>query len=179
MAHAEQNRFCQGVRLAFPSFFTGCRVLDCGSLNVNGTNRSLFSDCEYVGIDVAQGDGVDVVGKVHEYDAIDGYFDTIISTEMLEHDMYWRLSLLNMYRMLRSGGLLILTCATIGRPEHGTIKRKPKDSPITATLTGWKNYYMNLRVDDISGVLPESLFTMGAFSTNDKSHDLYFWGVKV
>lgn len=52
MAHQEQVRFCESVREKFPSLFVGKKVLDAGSLDINGNNRYLFTDCEYVGIDV-------------------------------------------------------------------------------------------------------------------------------
>ena len=83
-------------------------VLDAGSLNVNGDNKYLFSDCDYTGVDVGPGPNVDVVSLVHEIDMSNNY-DTIISTEMFEHDMYYEKSIKNIMRMLKIGGLFLFT----------------------------------------------------------------------
>ena len=66
--HQAQIKWCQWLRQVYPSHFYKKRVLDVGSLNVNGTNRVLFKKCEYVGIDVIEGKGVDVVTIAHEYE---------------------------------------------------------------------------------------------------------------
>tara|TARA_B100001093_G_scaffold2600_1_gene2645 strand:+ start:19662 stop:20045 length:384 start_codon:yes stop_codon:yes gene_type:complete len=73
---------------------------------------------EYVGIDCYAGPCVDVVGVAHEYEPKKANFDVVITTEMLEHDPHWKLTLEHAARMLRSGGLLILTCAAPKRPPH-------------------------------------------------------------
>ena len=39
MAHVAQQNFCKEVRSKYPEMFTGSRVIDVGSMNVNGTNR--------------------------------------------------------------------------------------------------------------------------------------------
>jgi SAM-dependent methyltransferase len=107
------------LRRARPQMFTGGCVLECGSRNVNGSPRSLFQAAEYVGLDRQAGKGVDVVGLVHEWRGRpDGYFDVVISTEMLEHDPHWRASLRRMVELLRPGGVLILTCAGPMREPH-------------------------------------------------------------
>lgn len=75
----------------------------------------------------------------------DGYFDTVISTECFEHDMYFDRSLRNIIRMLRPGGCFLFTCGTTGRPRHGTIDTGPKDSPFTVKMdNNWKYYYGNI-----------------------------------
>ena len=51
-------------------------------------------------------------------------FDTVISTEMLEHDPHWRESVQRMIDLVKGqtpfglGGTLIITCAAPGRGEH-------------------------------------------------------------
>jgi hypothetical protein len=72
-----------------PEHFKDNKVLDIGSLDINGNNKFLFDNSEYIGLDIAEGNNVDVVCIGHEYDAPDETFDTIISTEALEHDMYY------------------------------------------------------------------------------------------
>ena len=61
MSHKEQLKFIGTMKQSFPERFTGGRVLEIGSLDINGSTRSFFSDGDYLGIDVAPGAGVDLV----------------------------------------------------------------------------------------------------------------------
>ncbi len=45
---AQQQQFMQNVRDRFPEKFSGVRVLDVGSLDINGNNRFIFTDYEYI-----------------------------------------------------------------------------------------------------------------------------------
>ena len=56
---------------------------------------------------------MDVVSLVHEYQP-GRMFDTVISTEMLEHDPHWRESVARMIELVKPGGRLIITCAAPG-----------------------------------------------------------------
>ena len=98
------------ARQVYPLVFACERVLECGSYDINGSARGLFTAQAYTGLDWRPGPGVDVVGLAHEY-ADDRGFDTVISTQMLEHDPHWRLSLRRMWELLRPGGTLIVTWA--------------------------------------------------------------------
>jgi len=177
MAHVEQQEFCLKIKSLFPEFFKNVTVLDVGSLDINGSNRYLFENCHYSGIDIGSGPNVDFVSKAHEFSMPNDYYDVIISTECFEHDMYYDQSIKNIVRMLKSGGLFLFTCATTGRPVHGTSFTNPQDAPL---LTGeWSNYYKNLNESDIRAVIDvENIFTTFAFEVNDISHDLYFYGIK-
>jgi SAM-dependent methyltransferase len=172
MAHPEQRQFCEEVKAKFPEFFKGKQVLDVGSLDINGSNRDLFTDCDYLGIDVGPGRNVDLVCPVHLFPG-EEQFDTIISTECFEHDEFWEHSLRRIMSLLVPGGLFLFTCATTGRKEHGTLRTSPQDAPHIST------YYRNLTEQDVRGVLDMSKFTDCAFSTNDRTHDLYFYGIKA
>ena len=91
MSHQSQIDFVGGVRERFPEFFLGGRVLEVGSLNINGSVRDFFSSPEeYVGCDLGEGEGVDIVCAGHELPHADGYFDVAISCECFEHDRHWR-----------------------------------------------------------------------------------------
>ena len=179
MSHPEQRAFCAIVQQKYPKFFSGVKVLDIGSLDINGSNRSFFTNCEYHGIDIGPGKGVDYVCRGHEWQGENEYYDCIISTECFEHDQFYALTLKNAVRMLKKGGLLIFTCATTGRPEHGTRRTSPEDSPLTCATAGWEDYYKNLTQTDIESVLDcATIFSKYAFETNDQAHDLYFYGIK-
>ena len=173
MAHENQVNFCNSLKKKQPSFFFKKDVLDVGSLDINGNNRHLFEDCNYIGVDLAEGNNVDIIGQIHKVAKLLKKQDVIISTEMLEHDKYYVLSLLSMVDLLKENGLLIITCATEGRPEHGTFKRSRKQSPFT------NDYYRNITESDIRRVLGiDEIFKEYEFSVNKQTNDLYFWGIK-
>lgn len=92
-------------------------TLEVGSLDVNGSVRSLFSGA-YLGLDMREGPGVDIVGTADRLPFSDGAFDVVVSTEMLEHDPAPWLSLAEMGRVLRKGGHLLLTTRGNGFGEH-------------------------------------------------------------
>ena len=180
MAHKQQVSYCESVKERFPQFFTNRLVLDIGSLDINGNNQYLFEDCLYLGIDLRVGRNVDFAARGHELTLPDASFDVIISTECLEHDMFFALTLKNILRMLKPGGLFLMSCAKPGRPEHGTRRTTPLDSPFTQELGDWGDYYKNLDEGDIRGVIDvDSTFGTYCFSGNEESHDLYFWGIKT
>ena len=179
MAHPQQVEFCKSVRDRYKRFFTGKFVLDIGSLDINGNNQQFFGNCNYIGVDVAPGRNVDVVSKGHELGFPAETFDTIISTECFEHDQYYDATIRNIYRMLKKGGLFVFTCATTGRPEHGTRRTTPEDAPFLQSQPEWSDYYKNLSESDIREVIDiDNLFSYFEFSTNQVSQDLYFFGFK-
>lgn len=176
MAHKEQTDYIASLKAKFPLTFSGGRTLEVGSLNINGTVRNAFHSDEYVGVDVGAGSGVDVVIGGHEYDNKTP-FDCCISCECFEHNPFWKETFLNMIRLCKSGGIVVFTCATVGRPEHGTERSTPHDSPLTIAK-GW-SYYLNLTEEDFSFVDFDSIFVDYEFSINPQSCDLYFYGVKA
>lgn len=115
--HAAVMDWLADIKAQRPELFSGVRVLECGSYDINGSARLLFEGCEYVGLDWRSGPGVDIVGLVHTYRS-DRPFDVVLSTEMLEHDPYWPGSLWSMTAALRPGGTLLLSWATPARGRH-------------------------------------------------------------
>lgn len=179
MAHKEQQDFLLSVKQKFPDTFKNCTVLDIGSLDINGNNRYLFENYYYVGIDIGAGNNVDVVCRGHEFES-ENQFDVVISTECFEHDEFWNLTIENAIRLTRSGGMFLFTCATTGRPEHGTRRTCAWASPFTSSLEN--DYYMNLTESDIrSKVDIDSNFSKHEFISrpDQQMQDLYFWGIKV
>jgi hypothetical protein len=61
MAHQQQFDFIQLLKTKYPSHFANAKVLEVGSLNINGSIRQFFTDCDYLGIDVGPGLDVDLV----------------------------------------------------------------------------------------------------------------------
>lgn len=178
MAHEAQREFFLRVKERFSEHFSNCRVLDVGSLDINGNNRFLFENYQYVGIDIGEGNNVDVVCKGHEYKS-DEKFDVVISSECFEHDMYYRETILNCYDLTKSGGLFTFTCASTGRPEHGTRRTSKSDAPLLQEYGEWFDYYKNLTADDVMEVIDcDQYFTQYHFEYNPIQKDLYFWGIK-
>lgn len=179
MSHKEQQDYCKWVKDILPSFFKNVKVLDVGSLDINGNNRIWFEDSEYTGLDIGPGPNVDVVSLAHEYQAPDESFDVIISTECFEHDMHWEKSLANIVRMLKPGGLFVFTCASEGRPEHGTRRTKPEDAPLLEGFGEWGDYYKNLNEPDIRAAIDvDGIFATAFFQYEPVACDLYFYGIK-
>lgn len=173
MAHKQQRDFIQKTKDHFPEFFQGVNVLEVGSLNINGTVRDFFKADTYIGLDLIEGPDVDIVCPGNEFKGSDGEYDTVISTECFEHDKHWKETFANMYRMTRSGGMVIFTCASTGRQEHGTTRTSPADSPATT------DYYENRSAEDFLYEFPiKNMFSKHLFEYNPVTKDLYFWGIK-
>jgi autotransporter strand-loop-strand O-heptosyltransferase len=181
MAHEYQRQFCEKVKEEYPNFFKNKKVLDIGSLDINGNNKDLFENCTYIGLDLGEGKNVDVIYLGHLYDAPDNYFDTIISTEAFEHDIHYEKTIGNIIRMLKPGGLFLFTCAAPGRPEHGTRRTGGFDAPLLIQQSEeWSDYYKNLTEEDIRKTLSFNIcFSDGHFRLdNHENGDLYFYGIK-
>jgi hypothetical protein len=176
MAHLNQFKFCERTSALFPQFFNDVKVLDIGSMDINGNNRIHFKNSMYTGIDIGEGPNVDLICSGHLFSAVQNSekFNTVISTECFEHDCYYKETIENVLNnLLLPGGMFIFTCATEGRPEHGTTRTSPYDSPFT------NDYYKNLTEEDIGEAIDiEKYFSDYSFSVSDETFDLYFWGIK-
>lgn len=174
MAHPQQFRFVESVRAKFPEHFINCKALEVGSLDINGSIRPLFVQCDYLGIDVGEGKGVDLVCQGQELKHPDQTYDITISCECFEHNPYWAETFVNMHRMTKIGGLVVMSCATTGRAEHGTKRSSPADAP----LLEW-DYYKNLTENDFLDCMDiQEMFSEYEFSTDTGSKDLYFYGIR-
>jgi len=169
--HAEQLAFCERVKNIFPHKFAGQDVLEIGSQNINGSVRELFSGGQYLGIDLGEGKDVDLVCSGKDYKR-DIPFDVIISCECLEHDREYAATVKNAIRLLKSGGLLLLTMASHERPEHGTHLSAAFASPHTL------NHYKNIYLEDLAPLCAwERVFFPYCFEYGGV-FDLYFYGIK-
>ena len=110
-------------RFATESVVRNKYVLEVGSYDVNGSVRPLiesYAPAEYIGTDMREGPGVDVVvdaASLGQRFGI-GRFDLVVCAEVLEHVEDWRTAVDNIKRMLKPGGLLLLTTRSKGFPLH-------------------------------------------------------------
>lgn len=178
--HLEATRFINFVKQHFPEYFYEKKVLDVGGGDINGNNRYLFEKCEIVVNDVAEADNVTLVSKTKDLPFPPETFDTIISTECFEHDPEYPQSFQKIYELLKPGGLLFFTCASTGRPEHGTRRTNPNHSiGSKADLEDMRDYYRNLTIEDIDPHLfLENNFSFFDAYYNEFAKDLYFVGIK-
>ncbi len=109
MAHAQQLQFVRLVSEHLAADYSGKRVLEVGSYDVNGSIRQLFRGSSYVGVDLLAGPGVDLVCDGHRLDHADDSYDLTLSCESFEHNPQWRETFLNMHRMTKPGGIVLFT----------------------------------------------------------------------
>jgi SAM-dependent methyltransferase len=128
------------------------RIIDVGSQDINGSFRDIIikhNPSEYIGIDFAEGKGVDRVLSI--YDCADVYgeqsFDIVISTETIEHIEDWRSGINNLKKLTKIGGIILLTSRSKGFGMHGF----PHDhwryeiSDISEIFSNWN---INILVED-------------------------------
>lgn len=101
-------------------------ILDIGSQNINGTFKELFNrdNWSYTGLDIEDGDNVDFI-PINNYfwDEIkSNSYDVVISGQVFEHTEFFWLSILEIARVLKCGGLVCIIS-----PSSGFEHRYPVD----------------------------------------------------
>ena len=96
-------------------------IYDLGSQDVNGSYRPLFSEpsWHYVGLDMAAGKNVDVVLQTpYAWKEIASQSaDVVVSGQAFEHIQYFWITMLEVARVLKPGGLCCILAPSSG-PEH-------------------------------------------------------------
>ncbi len=181
MAHAAQLQFVQRVKSLYNPYFADKRVLEVGSLNVNGSVRPYFRRCEYTGIDYVDGPGVDIPVGVEEYEhsyyTREGKFDVVVCCEVLEHDPCAFSSLVCMFSMLKLGGLFIMTCANEARPEHGTTRTGSVWGPNPDFYRGVSLYLFSTWMEQIQD--EGNQLDVLHIEENHQAQDLYAYAIKA
>lgn len=93
-------------------------IYEFGSRQITGQEafsdlRSHFYGRDYKGTDIYWGPGVDVILDIHKIDLPDNSVGTAICCETIEHIEYPRKAVQELYRVLKHGGVLILTSAML------------------------------------------------------------------
>jgi len=101
-------------------------ILDVGSYDVNGTHKPIFNDpmWKYVGMDMAAGPNVDLLlEEAYNWKEVPtNSFDVVVSGSLLEHVEYPWMTMIEVARVLKPGGL---TCHVA--PSAGFEHRFPVD----------------------------------------------------
>lgn len=99
----------------------GDRVLEMGSLDVNGSVRENFPEADYTGTDLRPGNGVDLVCPAEELPSKfpAGHFDIVLCLETLEHCEKWRDVLSAGWCLLKVSGRMCVTTPTKKKGYHG------------------------------------------------------------
>ncbi|MFC1644275.1 methyltransferase domain-containing protein [Candidatus Omnitrophota bacterium] len=89
-------------------------IYEFGSLQVCGQEdfadlRPLFPDKKYVGADMRQGKGVDVILNLHNIDLPSESVGTVLILDTLEHVEFVRKAIEEAYRVLKPEGILIIS----------------------------------------------------------------------
>lgn len=151
----------------------GCDVLEVGSAEVNSSMRGAFTG-RHVGIDLGVAPGVQVVADGARLPFATGAFEVTMSAECFEHNPRWRATLSEMVRVASLA--VLVTCASTGRPEHGTARTSPDDSALSIGR-GW-DFYHNVSITEFAGVIDlDAVFASFSLTFNPITCDLYFWGL--
>lgn len=95
-------------------------VLELGSRDINGTPRTLLAGVPYVGIDLVNGPGVDIVADAAMY-APETLADVVLCCEVLEHAEEAPGIVFNAVACAKPGGHVLITCATDPRAPHSAV----------------------------------------------------------
>lgn len=149
----------------------GANVLEFGSLDINGSVRGLFYELiaeggSYLGVDVQEGPGVDVVADASAYIA-DIEYDIVVCAEVFEHTALWPKIIRNSRSLLVPGGMFIATMAGDGRAPHSAIDENP--------IRDWE-YYKNVSATMLEDGLTKAGFT--DYAINVHRTDTRCWAIK-
>lgn len=110
----DENCIIWGLENISVDEIMGKRILEVGSLDVNGTLRygiQRMNPSEYIGIDIEEGRGVDVICNAENLAEKFGEesFDFVLSTCMLEHVQDWKICVSQIKHVCkREGHILII-----------------------------------------------------------------------
>jgi SAM-dependent methyltransferase len=116
------NQWCLDFANKLPPLDPSSVVIELGARNVNGSLRNLLEKKvqRWVGVDITEGSGVDILADAKDLRAHFPLpsFDLVVSTEMLEHCPDWRTVVRETVRVLKPGGILLLTTRAPGFELH-------------------------------------------------------------
>jgi SAM-dependent methyltransferase len=142
-------------------------VVEIGSRDINGSPRPLFPGAEYVGVDVREGKGVDVVADATQWKP-DKKVDLVVCAEVLEHVENPEAFVTSAAAMLKTGGVFLVTAACNPREPHSAVDGgQIRDS----------EHYANVDPDELLVWLDDAGFD-AEVSVDSEHGDVYGRGVK-
>ena len=115
------ERTLLGKQIARCAHFMHGDVLDVGGGEKN-RYKSLFTFKTFTCLDINEGPEVDIVASADAIPLPDNSRDSIISTQMLEHVKYPEKCVQEMYRVLKTGGHVLITA-----PQWNELHSEPVD----------------------------------------------------
>lgn len=155
-----------------PDEYPPTKILEFGSRDVNGSPRYLFPPLtQYVGVDIVEGEGVDIVGDASDIDLVPEYgkFDLLICMEVFEHTPHWPDILNNMRLHASDGAQVIVTAAADPRQAHSAVNGEHlvdwTTLPIEGDAERGIEFYKNVD-PDVLRELARDLFTEATVTTH-------------
>lgn len=118
--HAAALAFYRANLAALPPL----SVVEFGSCDMNGSVRDVYTASSWLGIDVQDGPGVDVVADVATW-RTDQRFEICVCAEVFEHTPDWRAILATAFDVTTPDGVFVASCATGLRPPHSAVDGGP------------------------------------------------------
>lgn len=141
-------------------------VLEFGGRNVNGGVRHIILHTRWVSVDLANGYDVDVVANAATVE-VDGTFDVVVSTELLEHTPEGEGIVANAAKHLRQGGHFVATMAGPGRKPHGASGE---------ASVPWGEHYANVTPEELHDWLQKAGFE--TWTVDQLGPDVRCWARK-
>lgn len=112
-----------GVKNLKPAEVRGRNTVEIGACEVNGSLRPIlesYAPASYVGVDIAEGVGVDIVCDAERVlERLEKErFDIVISTEVIEHTRDWKRVISNMKNLCAPEGTILITTRSLGFHYH-------------------------------------------------------------
>lgn len=109
MKHIDNEfNFLHELKNNYEDKFNNSSILEIGSAFDRIPVRVFFDDCDYMGIDLSSGLGVDRIINGAIYDAEDEFYDVVLAHYSLEFNKDYDKIFFNMLRMCKKGGLIII-----------------------------------------------------------------------
>ena len=112
-----------GMRNLTLSEVRGKKIIEIGSLDVNGSLRSYIESLnpeKYIGIDMKEGKNVDVICNAENILEVFGKesFDVVLTTETIEHVKDWRKVISQIKNICKKEGIILITTRSKGFAFH-------------------------------------------------------------
>ena len=110
---------CQMWLIKVSALYQPKKVLELGSCDVNGAVKNAFPTAtEWVGVDIAEGPGVDIVANAATYRGEPDSYDLVVSASTFEHTPEWPQIVKTAAWHCKPGGHAAFTTVMAPFPPH-------------------------------------------------------------